>query len=120
MTRHFNTVVKEIIVGFGFLNGLWYAVGTSPETEILGFLNRHIGAMPETLQKLVLIAPFVLMALTVITIISVYRKGGIFGSIAVLLSFISGALVIKNWKVSLIILLIAIIIGLITFKTRKK
>jgi hypothetical protein len=120
MTRQFSTVIKEIIVGFGFLNGLWFALGTSPETEILGFINRYVNLMPEILQKLLWAIPFILMAGTIITIISIYRRGRILGIIAVVLAFLSGAIVLKYWKISLIILLISIIIGLIGFRQKKK
>jgi hypothetical protein len=120
MARQFSTVIKEIIVGFGFLNGLWYAIGTSPETEILGFINRYISLMPEILQKIILIIPFILMALTIITIISIYHQGRILGIIAISLAFISGAIILKNWQVALILLLASIILGLISFRNKKK
>jgi len=120
MTRNFSTIIKEIIIGFGFLNGLWFAIGTSPETEILGFINRYINLLPEIVQKILMIIPFILMALTIITIISIYHKGRILGIIAVILGFISGAIFLKSWKTSLIILLISIILGLISFRPKKK
>ncbi len=119
MTRNFSTIIKEIIIGFGFLNGLWFAIGTSPETEILGFINKYVGLLPEILQKILMIIPFVLIGLTIITILSIYHKGRVLGIIAVLLAFISGAIVLKYWKISLIILLVSIIIGLIGFKKKK-
>ena len=118
--NRFNYIVKELIIGFGFLNGLWYAIGTSPGTEILGFINRYLSLMPELLQKIILMIPFILMAGTIITIITVYRKGRILGIIAISLAFLSGAIILKNWKAALIVLLASIILGLISFKGRKK
>lgn len=116
MTRQFDTVVKEIIIGFGFINGLWFAIGTSPQDQILGFLNKHSSAMPTLLQKIMPIIPLILMAITIITIISIYRRGRTFGIIAVLMGFVSGAVILKNWQASLILLLASIVLGLISFK----
>jgi hypothetical protein len=112
----FNTVVKELIIGFGFLNGLWYAVGTSPETAILGFINRYINLMPTILQKIVLAIPIILIGLTILTIITIYRKGGVLGSLAIIMAFIAGAIVLKNWQAAASLLLVSIVTGLITFK----
>ena len=114
--NRFNTVVKELIIGFGFLNGLWYAIGTSPETEILGFINRYVNLMPIALQRIVFAIPLILMALTILTVISIYRKGGVLGSLAILTAFTAGAIVIKNWQAAGILLLIAIVTGLISIR----
>jgi len=120
MTRQFTTIIKEIIIGFGFLNGLWYAIGTSPETEILGFINKFTSLMPDIIKKILIMIPFILMAGTIITIISIYRKGRILGIIAVSLAFFSGAIILRHWEASLIILLASIILGLISFRHKKK
>jgi hypothetical protein len=112
----FNTVVKELIIGFGFLNGLWFAVGTSPETEILKIINKYVDLMPVVLQKIVHSIPIILTVLTVLTIITIYRKGGVLGSLAVITAFAAGAVLLNNWKASATLLLIAIVTGLISIK----
>jgi hypothetical protein len=118
MERKFNTIIKEIIIGFGFLNGLWFAIGTSPETEILGFLNKHLDLMPPLAQKILFAIPIILTILTIITIIKIYHNGRVLGIIAVILAFISGALILRNWQATLILLLASIVLGLVSFKHR--
>jgi hypothetical protein len=118
MKDYFNNIVKELIIGFGFLNGLWFAIGTSPETEILGFINKYLSIMPVVLQKMILAIPIALTILTIITIISIYQRGRILGSLAILLAFIAGAIVLKNWRATLVLLLASMILGLISFKKR--
>jgi hypothetical protein len=118
MKGRFRNIVKELIIGFGFLNGLWFAIGTSPETEILGFINRYIDVMPATLQKIVLTIPIVLTIATILTIISIYRKGRILGSIAIFLAFIAGAIVLQNWKTTIALLLASMILALISFRDK--
>jgi len=120
MKGRFRSIVKELIIGFGFLNGLWYAIGTSPESEILGFVNRYLSFMPTTLQKIVLAIPIILTIGTIITIISIYRRGRILGSIAILLAFIAGAIVVKNWQATLVLLLASMILGLVSFRDKNK
>jgi hypothetical protein len=114
----FNYITKELIIGFGFLNGLWYSLGTSPETEALKLINRYIDIMPSTLQKIVLVIPIVLTILTIISIISIYRKGRILGCFAILMAFIAGAVVIKDWKATLALLLGSMILALISFREK--
>jgi len=112
----FNTVVKELIIGFGFLNGLWFAIGTSPETELLKIINQYVSLMPEILQKIVIVIPIILTILTVLTVIAIYRKGGILGSLAIITAFAAGAILLKNWQVAVSLLLIAIVAGLISIR----
>jgi hypothetical protein len=115
-----NTLVKELIIGFGFLNGIWFAIGTSPQTEMLKLLNKYSMSMPPVLQKLLIILPLILMVLTIITMIKIYYKGGMFGSLTVLLAFFAGAIMFKNWQAGVILLTIAVILGLIGFTYEKR
>jgi hypothetical protein len=119
MKGRFRNIVKELIIGFGFLNGLWFAIGTSPETEVLKFLGKYSSSFPEVIQKLLVIAPIILTVLTIITIISVYRRGRILGIIAIILSFIAGAVILKSWKTTLVLLLASMILALISFRDKR-
>jgi hypothetical protein len=110
-----NPIVKELTVGFGFLNGIWFAIGTSPQTEALKLLNQYSASMPPVLQKILIIMPLILMTLTIITMIKIYYKGGMFGSLTVMLAFFAGAIIFNKWQTSIIILTVAIILGLISF-----
>jgi len=120
MERQLNTITKVILIGFGFINGLCFSIGTSPRDEILKFINEYFSIMEQTLQKITLAIPIILMTLIIITIIRIYRNGGILGSAAVLLAFTSGAIIRSNWKTALIILSAATVLGLAVFRNRQK
>ncbi|MGV8172318.1 MAG: hypothetical protein ACP5OA_06525 [Candidatus Woesearchaeota archaeon] len=115
-----NILVKELVISFGFLNGIWFAIGTSPEEEVLKFLNRYSMSMPPVLQKLLIILPIILVTLTIITMIKVYYKGGILGSIIVLMAFFAGAIILKNWKIGAVLAILSLLLGLISFKYKRK
>ncbi|MGV8141026.1 MAG: hypothetical protein ACP5NW_01140 [Candidatus Woesearchaeota archaeon] len=115
-----NILVKELVISFGFLNGIWFAIGTSPETEILKFLNKYSMSMPPILQRLLIILPIILMILTITTMIKVYYKGGVFGSIIVLIAFFAGAIILKNMVIGAILAILALALGLIGFKSGRK
>ncbi len=114
--RIFRPITKELIIGFGFLNGFWFGIGIDPQKIILTFIGQYIKIMPLIIQKIFTIIPIILTVATILSILKIYRKGGILGGIAVVVAFIAGALVLQNWKASLILSLAAILIGLITFK----
>jgi len=116
MRKRFNSIAKELVISFGFINGFWFGIGINPQTIILTFIGKYINAMPAIIQKIFTIIPIILTIITLITVLKIYRRGGILGGIAVITAFAAGALILKNWQASLILGLAAILLGLITFK----
>jgi hypothetical protein len=114
-----KSIVRELVIGFGFLNGLWLAVGISPEDWIYNFLKPCITNLPTILKTVFAIIPTVLIIMTLFTIYKTYQQGKILGVISVALAFIAGAIVFRNWIVTIILLAVALIIGAISFKGRK-
>jgi len=112
-----RTVVKELVIGFGFLNGLWIAIGFNPQNEVIKFLQFNLEGLSPVLKTFFIILPIILMIGTIITILKVYRSGGLIGIIALLTAFAAGTLVLKDWRISIALLAIAALIGLITFRT---
>jgi hypothetical protein len=111
-----RSIFRELIIGFGFVNGFWFGIGIDPQKIILTFLGNYINIMPAIIQKAFTIIPIILTAISVITIFRIYRRGGILGGVAVLVAFLAGALLLKDWHSSIILGLAAILLGLITFK----
>ena len=106
---------KELIVGFGFLSGLWLAIGIDPEAEIFKFLNDFLTSISAPSQ-IIFFLQILPTALFIFSIISIYKKGGIPGFIAVGLAFLGGLSVLLNPLYSAILLVIALILGLMSFK----
>lgn len=111
-----ENIVRKLVTGFGFLNGVWFAIGMSPEEEIIKFLQPILSGLHPIVKLLFIILPALLVIITLITMFTVYKKGGIIGSAAVILAFLAGALIFKNVIASFVLLIIAYIIGLISFK----
>ena len=63
-----RNLVRKLIVGFGYLNGVWLAIGISPEDEVLHFLAPVVERMPEIIRQLFIWVPVALMAFTLITL----------------------------------------------------
>jgi len=113
-----KNLVKELIVGFGFLNGLWLAIGMDPEDKLIQFLQPILSGIHPWVMTLFIILPGLIMIGTVYTIFTIYKRGGIIGSLAVLMAFIAGALVLQNYIISIGLLLMALIIGQLSFKRK--
>jgi hypothetical protein len=113
-----KNIVKSLVVSFGFLNGVWLAVGINPQDELIKFLSPILSDLHPILKALFIILPGVLLIGTIITIFSVYKRGGIVGSTAVLMAFIAGALILQNYIITIGLLLMALIIGQVSFKRK--
>lgn len=111
-----KNIARKFIVGFGFINGLWFAIGFTPSDELIKFLQPILSGIHPWLKTLFLVLPLILMISTIITYLLIFRKGGIIGAGAVVLGFIAGALIFKSIILSFILLIVAYIIGLISFK----
>ncbi|GIU70192.1 MAG: hypothetical protein KatS3mg002_1428 [Candidatus Woesearchaeota archaeon] len=111
-----KSIVKNLVIGFGFLNGVWFSIGINPEDEIITFIQPILSKLHPWINILFIILPGLLLIGTFYTLFSIYKKGGIFGSLAVLIAFIAGAIILTNYILTIILLIISLIIGKIAFK----
>jgi hypothetical protein len=83
--------LKETVIGFGFLSGLWMHLGFDPSTFVAVYLQKLLIAVEpqyENIIKIVfLYGPIVL---TLFSVFMAYRRAGYFGLLAVLLAFLAG------------------------------
>lgn len=115
-----KNLIKEFIIGFGFLSGIWFSIGIDPQKAVMALVGKYIEPISLIVQIVFLILPLILMVLTARNIFRAYKKGGILGIIGVLIAFISGTLLIWNWIASIILLGIAMGLGILAFKKRQK
>ena len=114
-----RSIVRELVIGFGFLNGVWLAVGISPGDWIYNFVKPFITNMPPIMRTIFAIIPTILIIITAFTIFKTYQHGKVMGVIAVLLAFIAGGLILTNWIATAVLLAIALILGAISFRGRR-
>ncbi|MFA6089360.1 MAG: hypothetical protein WC755_05825 [Candidatus Woesearchaeota archaeon] len=110
-----KTFINEFVVAFGFLSGLWVAVGVNPEAEIFKAfsqvfqqLNAGVG-----FSFLFTVLPIIL---TLATLFGIYFLGGWIGVAAVALGFVAGLLIIINPIIAVILLFASLGLGLLAMK----
>ncbi len=103
---------KEFVIVFGFLNGLWAAVGINPEAEIfrafkdvIDVLNPGMG-----ISFLFTLVPIIIL---VSTILLIFFLGGWMGIAAVGCGFIGGLLIITSPIIAFFFLIIGGFLGFV-------
>lgn len=102
--------LREAVVLFGFLNGVWLAVGVNPGARLLevleGILQRLTGN--EWVPFLFTIVPILLVAAMLLFIA---KRGGVLGFVAVGLAFVAGLNVVVQPVTALALLVAAALVG---------
>lgn len=115
MPRRTSIFLKEFVILFGFLNGVWFAVGVNPGRELLGvLLGMGEGLVSgNVLEFAAVFIPLVLLGLTLYLIL---RKGGWVGFAAVGFAFLAGLNVTANPRAMLAFLVLALGLGFLATK----
>lgn len=99
---------------FGFINGLWIAVGIDPTAEIfriLGELTENISGIP-FVRFLFIVLP---LLVTAITIYKIYNDKRLLGIIILIIGFIAGILILINPYISVFLMVAGIIVERLMF-----
>lgn len=113
MTEGLPYFVRYSVIGFGFVSGLWIAVGVNPETEIIRAFAELANSMQSGLGVFFWIIPFIILGVSIVAAIA---SGGWLGLIAVFIAFISGALCISWTIIALILFGVALVLGIFAAK----
>lgn len=111
MAKRTGVFLKEFVVLFGFLNGVWLAVGVNPGAEFLEIVRQTLESLVGQhgwLEFLFAAAPLVLL---VAALVAIFRRGGWLGFAAVALAFFGGLYVVDEPRVSFGLLLGAFVLG---------
>ena len=102
--------LREAVVLFGFLNGVWLAIGVNPGQRLLEVLEAIVERLTsnEWVPFLFTIVPIVLVAAMLVFIA---KRGGVLGFVAVGLAFVSGLNVIVAPVTALALLVAAALVG---------
>ena len=105
------------MIGFGFLSGLWTAIGLDPEGVILNVLDKAVNTIcPDpNVRTLFLLLPTLLL---LVSIISAYQKGRVLGLAAVIVAYVAGLSILISVTSALILLALAIVIGYLATNRR--
>jgi hypothetical protein len=111
-------IVRELIISFGFLNGVWLAIGINPQNVILDFLKTNLENLSPTMKTVFIILPIILLIGTIITVFKVFHHGGWTGAIAVFLAFAAGYTILKYPQYTAVLLIAAFALGWLSFKSK--
>jgi hypothetical protein len=115
-SRNADFFVNELVIGFGFLGGLFARVGLDPESVIYDALLEVVKSLLPTLTPIFSLI-FLLLAILSIasSILAAYRLGGLIGLLSVGFGFVGGFIMVGGSSteaiVGTILLVIAIPLG---------
>jgi hypothetical protein len=110
-----SKMTHQFVVGFGFLTGVWMAIGISPQDLVLKTLQPVLELLPAQIRTLCIIIPTIL---TILTLIIVFRKGGFFGALAVFIAFAGGLFILTKPSWAGILLVAGFIVGFFAFRKK--
>lgn len=108
-------LVKELIFGFGFLEGLWIHFKINPLSEIVLALSK---LAPEGMFSFWWFN-LIMILLAIAQILLVYQFGGVIGWLALLLAFLGGIFIEVKMS-GIILIIIAFFLGLWAFSMKPK
>ena len=110
MAKRTGRFLKEFVILFGFLNGVWLAVGVNPGAELLDVVRGTVEGLVSGSWAEFLFT-FIPIALLVVTLWLIFRQGGWVGFLAVGAAFLAGLQVTSAPRVMFVLLLIALGLG---------
>lgn len=104
--------VKEYVVGFGFLSGIFLAVGVDPKGEIFKNLSNLLAQYNQDLAAwYTIIFGIISFLILILTILYAYGAGGLIGIAAIIFAFVGGLIIMGVPIVGVILLIIGILLG---------
>jgi hypothetical protein len=109
--------LRELIIGLGFVEGLWMAAGIDPQAAIFGWISTLLEKLHASSNYFLIlkVLPIVLLAGSLLLIL---RLGGWLGLVAVGLAFAAGLLIITTPTTSVFLIMGALVLGGFASKRR--
>jgi len=110
MAKKSRAYIWQSVIGFGFLSGLWTAIGIDPEQVILNLIGTTVTNLyPDPVVRyLFIILPTLLL---LVSVWQAWKKGRVPGLIAVIIAYVAGLSILVSWTTSLVLLAAAVVIG---------
>ena len=113
MSNSSQLSLRELIIGFGFLEGIWLAVGVNPEGEIINALTSVLVDLNISFIYILILKIIPVLAF-IGTLFFIYALGRVLGLLAVASSFIGGLFIVSKPIIGIIFLFIGLGLGSIT------
>ncbi len=110
MAKKFRRFLWQFVIGFGFLSGLWTAIGINPENVIIAALGSAVTAQVSdpAIRAFIVFLPTLIL---IVSVIGAYRHGRVPGLVAVLVAYVAGLVILSAVLVGLAVLCVAVLIG---------
>ena len=102
------SVMRNILILAGYLNGIWIAIGFNPQDELFGRLGDYVVELDPRLSIVFKAAPIIMISTAILTM---YIKGKRIGLFSLLIGFVAGLLILHSWITSVIFLILGIIVA---------
>lgn len=117
MARKSRSYLRDFVIGFGFLSGIWTAIGIDPQEVLINAVGvAAISLNPDPAVRTF----FILLpsALLLLAAWGAYRKGKMPGIAAVIIAYVAGLSILVSLTTCLVLLLAAILIGFLATDRR--
>jgi len=117
MKRKTKNYLWQSVIGFGFLSGLWTAIGIDPEQVVLTAVQNAVDTAysDSAIHTLFIVLPTLLL---LFSIYGAYKNGKVPGLVSVIVAYFSGLLILNQTGLALVLLLCAIVFGWIATNRR--
>ncbi len=117
MGKDSGASLRELIISFGFLEGIWIALGIDPQDEVIAYFAEVFNPSDPWIALLFRILPSLLF---LVTMYFVYRMGGVIGLTAIFIAFIAGLAVVYSPLLTGLLIILAMAIGKLAKKPKRK
>ena len=109
--------IRQSVIGFGFLSGIFTAIGIDPEEAVIALAGSTITSLypSKEIGYLFVILPTILLLISIFT---AYRFGGITGLVSVVVAYFAGLLAFTTPFSAVILLIAAIVLGYLATNRR--
>lgn len=113
MRRRTRLFLRESVILFGFLNGLFLSLGVNPARTILGVVQEMTDSLTGGNGALRLALTILPLALLLLMLVLIHRRAGWLGFLAVGLAFLAGLWLLAAPTIALVVLLAALGLGIV-------
>lgn len=113
VSRRRRTFLKESVILFGFLNGLFLALGVNPGATLLEVARSVAENLVGSSGALALAFTLLPLLLVGAALYFIYRRGGWLGFVAVALAFFAGLALLASPVLGAALLVGALLLGIV-------
>ncbi|HVP97639.1 hypothetical protein [Methanoregula sp.] len=119
MAKKVHRFIWQFVIGFGFLSGLWTAIGINPENVLINALGTAVTAQysDPALHTFFLLLPTLIL---IVSVAGAYINGRVPGLVAVLLAYVAGLVILSHLVAGLVVLCAAMVVAYYAARSRRR